>query len=105
MGVMMAKAMGNTVTVLSTSSSKETLAKRLGADNFVISRDQEEMKKLEGSLDLILDTVGADHDLPLDSLKTKGTIVVLGIVSKPFQVSQIRIHVPGRKNTCQIGPS
>ena len=40
----------------------------------------------EKSIDLLLDTVGADHELQLDMLRTKGTLVVLGIVSTPFQV-------------------
>ena len=46
------------------------------------------MKKAVGSLDIILDTIGADHELDpyLDLLKKNGIFVVLGIVSKPFQV-------------------
>ena len=88
MGVMMAKAMGNSVTVISTSSSKEELARRLGADQFIISKQSESMNTAGKSLDIVLDTVGADHDLMALTglLKKKGVLVVLGIVSKPFQV-------------------
>ena len=44
MGVMIAKAMGNNVTVISTSNSKEAMAKKLGADNYIISTNPDSMK-------------------------------------------------------------
>ena len=43
MGVLLAKSMGNHVTVISTSNKKEALAKQVGADNYVISKDEESM--------------------------------------------------------------
>ena len=88
MGVMMAKAMGNKVTVISTSDKKEVLAKKMGADHFVISKQPESMKTAKNSLDILLDTVGADHDIMtyFELMKKKGTVVVLGIVSSPFKV-------------------
>jgi len=93
MGVMMAKAMGNTVTVISTSNKKEALARKLGADNFVLSKQSESMKAGEKSLDILLDTVGADHDLMAFAglLKKKGKLVVLGIVATPFQVDSTKL--------------
>merc|ERR1711974_242595 len=63
MGVRLAKAMGNTVTAISSSPSKEAAAREIGADNFVVSTDSESMKTLAGSLDLILNTISANHDL------------------------------------------
>ena len=63
MGVRLAKAMGNTVTAISTSPSKEAAAREIGADNFVVSTDPESRKAAAGSLDLILNTVSADHDI------------------------------------------
>ena len=63
MGVMLAKAMGNTVTAISTSPSKEAAAREIGADNFVVSTDPDIMKNNAASLDLILNTVSADHDI------------------------------------------
>ena len=88
MGVMMAKAMGNKVTVISTSDKKETLAKKLGADHFVNSKQPDSMNIAKNSLDILLDTVGADHDIMtyFELMKKKGTFVVLGIVSSPFKV-------------------
>jgi len=91
MGVMLAKAMGNTVTAISTSPNKEAAAREIGADNFVVSSDPESMKKAAGSLDLILNTVSADHDLSsyLGLLARKGVIVQLGLVTSPHPVAQL----------------
>ena len=63
MGVRLAKAMGNTVTAISTSPHKEGVAREIGADNFVLSNDPASMATAAKSLDLILNTVSADHDL------------------------------------------
>ena len=63
MGVRIAKAMGNTVTAISTSPNKEAAAKEIGADHFVVSTDPDLMKGGADSLDLILNTVSADHDI------------------------------------------
>ena len=63
MGVRLAKAMGNTVTAISTSPNKEAAAREIGADNFVVSTDPDIMKNNAASLDLILNTVSADHDI------------------------------------------
>jgi len=91
MGVRLAKAMGNTVTAISTSPSKEAAAKEIGADRFVLSTDPESMKAASQSIDLILNTVSASHEashyLPL--LANKGTLVQLGLVLTPHQVNQM----------------
>ena len=73
MGVMLAKAMGNNVTVISTSNSKEALAKKLGADNYVISTNPDSMKEATKTLDLILSTISAPHEMMpyLNLLKLK----------------------------------
>ena len=63
MGVRIAKAMGNTVTAISTSPNKEAAAREIGADNFVVSTNQDSLKNNASSLDLILNTVSADHDI------------------------------------------
>ena len=90
---MLAKAMGNKVTVISTSNTKKDLANRMGADVFVNSKNPEDLQHAEKTLDILLNTVGADHQLPLGLLKKKGTLVVLGIVSQPFEVSNDRLLV------------
>src|SRR6201987_2569068 len=63
MGVKFAHALGAQTVVFSTSPSKKEDALRLGADEFVISRNADEMKKHAGSFDFILDCVSADHDI------------------------------------------
>merc|ERR1712179_659235 len=50
MGVRLVKAMGNTVTAISTSPNKEAAAKEIGADNFVVSTNPESMKSAAMSL-------------------------------------------------------
>ena len=88
MGVMIAKAMGNNVTVISTSNSKEAMAKKMGADNYIISTNPDSMKAGFKTLDLILSTISATHEVMpyLNLLKIKGTLVVLGAVAVPFKV-------------------
>ena len=75
MGVQLAKAMGNTVTAISTSPNKKEAAMEIGADNFVVSTSKESMAAAAGSLDLIINTVSAEFDvnlyLPLLVIKNK----------------------------------
>ncbi|KAK2354935.1 putative mannitol dehydrogenase [Trifolium repens] len=64
MAVKFAKAFGANVTVISTSPNKEKEAiEHLGADTFLISRDQDKMQAAVGTLDGIIDTVSAVHSL------------------------------------------
>jgi uncharacterized zinc-type alcohol dehydrogenase-like protein len=88
MGVKLAASMGAEVTVFSTSPSKEEDAKKLGAHNFVISKDESAMKALAGQFDFILDTVSASHDLNayLNLLKLNGAMVIVGVPDKPAEV-------------------
>ena len=91
MGVRLAKAMGNTVTAISTSPNKEAAAREIGADNFVVSTSPESMAAAAGSLDLILNTVAANHDLNtyLGLLAGGGVLVQLGLVLAPHSVNQV----------------
>ena len=88
MGAIMAKVMGNKVTVISTSNKKEDLSRNMGLDDYIVSKDPNSFKSAMKSMDIILDTIGADHEIQpyLEMLKKNGTFVVLGIVSKPFEV-------------------
>jgi len=98
MGVKLAVALGAEVTVLSTSPSKEEDAKRLGAHNFVFTRDEEQANKVTGSFDFILDTVAADHDYNfyLNMLKTKGVMVCVGLPHAPAEVPGFNLIFHGR---------
>ncbi|GAB3835404.1 NAD(P)-dependent alcohol dehydrogenase [Hymenobacter jeollabukensis] len=99
MGVKWGVAFGADVTVLSTSPSKEADAKALGAHHFVVTKDEEQLKAVQGSFDYILDTVAADHDLPmyLSLLKTNGTHILVGAPPKPLEVPAFAL-IPGRKS-------
>jgi len=81
MGVKLAKAMGMKVTVLSHSPSKRDDAMRLGADEFLVTKDAEVFTKNAGRFDLIIDTVSAPHDFNdyLGLLKRDSTMVLVGI--------------------------
>ncbi|MBA3335203.1 MAG: NAD(P)-dependent alcohol dehydrogenase [Acidobacteria bacterium] len=89
MGVKLAASMGAEVTVFSTSPSKEQDAKNLGAHNFVVSKEPENMKPLKGKFDFILDCVSANHDLAvyLNLLKFNGAMVLVGAPEKPAEVN------------------
>ncbi len=88
MGVKLAVSMGADVTVFSTSPSKEEDARKLGAHDFVVSKEPENMKRLAGQFDFILDCVSAPHDLNayLNLLKLNGAMVLVGVPEKPAEV-------------------
>jgi D-arabinose 1-dehydrogenase-like Zn-dependent alcohol dehydrogenase len=62
MGVRIAKAMGCSVTALSRLEAKRALATECGADAFISSDDAAAMAAAAGTLDLVLNTIPADHD-------------------------------------------
>jgi uncharacterized zinc-type alcohol dehydrogenase-like protein len=88
MGVKLAVSMGADVTVLSTSPSKEQDARELGAHNFVVTKNPENLRPLAGTFDFILDTVSATHDLNvyLNLLGFNGAMVVVGIPTTPAEI-------------------
>ncbi|MFB0833249.1 NAD(P)-dependent alcohol dehydrogenase [Arthrobacter halodurans] len=86
MAVKIAKAMGATVTVFTTSEGKRGAARGLGADRVVVSRDEAAMGEVAESLHLILDTVAAPHELGpyFSALRRDGTLVQLGLPAEPM---------------------
>jgi alcohol dehydrogenase (NADP+) len=89
MAVKIAHALEAHVVVFTTSPSKKDDALRLGADEVVISRHANEMKKRSGSFDFILDAVSADHDINayIDLLRRDGTLTLVGAPEKPLAVT------------------
>jgi uncharacterized zinc-type alcohol dehydrogenase-like protein len=81
MALKLAKALGAHVTLFTRSSGKEE-ARRLGADNIVLSTDKGQMAAVNSRFDLIIDTVPYAHDLNhyLPSLSLNGTLVLLGFL-------------------------
>jgi uncharacterized zinc-type alcohol dehydrogenase-like protein len=89
MGVKFAHAFGAHVVVFTTSPKKKEDALLLGADEVVLSRNADEMRKHAGSFDFILDAVSADHDINayINMLRRDGNITLVGAPEKPLAVS------------------
>ena len=89
MAVKIASALGAEVVLFTTSPGKEADAKRFGAHDVVLSRDEEAMKKHANSLDFIIDTVSANHDLNayLNLLRRDGTLTLVGLPPEPAPVA------------------
>lgn len=86
--VKLAVSMGADVTVFSTSPSKEEDARKLGAHNFVVTREAANMKPLAGKYDFILDCVSAPHDfnMYLALLGREGVMTLVGAPEKPAEI-------------------
>jgi uncharacterized zinc-type alcohol dehydrogenase-like protein len=93
MGVKFAHAFGAHVVLFTTSPNKAADAKRLGADEVVVSKNADEVQKHAGSFDFILDAVSADHDINayLGLLKRNGTLTLVGAPEKPLPVSAFNL--------------
>ncbi len=89
MGLKFAHAMGAHVVQFTTSESKAADARRLGADEVVLSKDGSAMARHAGSLDFILDCVSATHDLNayLNLLRLDGTLCLVGLPQHPQAVA------------------
>lgn len=85
MAVKFAHAFGAHTVLFTTSPGKTEDAKRLGADEVVISRDPEQMRQHMASFDFILNTVAAPHDLDqyLMLLKRDGSMCLVGVPDHP----------------------
>ena len=89
MAVKFANAFGARVVLFTTSPNKATDALRLGAQEVVISRNEQEMNKHLNSFDFILDAVSAEHDINvyLRLLKRDGTLALVGAPEKALPIS------------------
>ena len=85
MGVKIAHALGAHVVLFTTSAGKVEDGRRLGADEVVISKDAQQMAAHANTLDFILNTVAAPHDLDayLQLLKHDGTMTLVGAPAEP----------------------
>ena len=99
MGVKLAKAFGAHVVVFTHSSNKVKDALRLGADEVVNSRNEDEMKSHLNSFHFILDTVAAQHDINayLVLLKRDGTLTQVGVPAEPLSI-EVGSLIFGRRN-------
>jgi uncharacterized zinc-type alcohol dehydrogenase-like protein len=85
MALKLAHAMGAHVVLFTTSSGKIEDAKRLGADEVILSKDNDELQKHASSFDFILNTVAVPHNLDVftNLLKRDGTMCLVGLPAVP----------------------
>jgi alcohol dehydrogenase (NADP+) len=91
MGVKIAHALGAHVVLFTTSPKKIEDGKRLGADEVCVSTDPDQMAARAGTLDFILNTVAAPHQLDpyLQLLKRDGTMTLVGAPADPHPASEV----------------
>lgn len=82
MGIKFAHAMGAHTVMITTSPDKSEDAKKLGADEVLISKDEQQMKDHAGSFDFLLNTIPVGHDMNpyVSLLKRDATMVLVGAV-------------------------
>jgi uncharacterized zinc-type alcohol dehydrogenase-like protein len=99
MGVKIAHALGAHVVLFTTSPGKKDDARRLGADEVVVSRSQIEMDKHLNSFHFILDTVSAAHDVNpyLTLLRRDGTLTLVGAPEKDPTVTPFNLIMKRRQ--------
>jgi len=102
MGLKFAHSFGAHAVQLTTSLKKKDDALKLGADEVIVSTDENAMKAHAGTFDFILDTASAPHALEpyLALLKQDGTLTMVGLPEKPptlhpFNLITKRISVAG----------
>src|SRR6476469_7627993 len=98
MAVKFAHAFGAHTVVFTTSPNKKEDALRLGADEVVVSKNANQMKKHAGSFDFILDAVAADHDINayINLLGVDGNLTLVGAPAEPLDVPAFSLIVRRR---------
>jgi uncharacterized zinc-type alcohol dehydrogenase-like protein len=83
MGIKFAKAFGAHVVMITTSPEKAKDARRLGADDVLVSRDTAAMDQKAASFDFLLNTIPVGHDLNpyLALLKRDRSMVLVGALT------------------------
>jgi uncharacterized zinc-type alcohol dehydrogenase-like protein len=91
MGVKLAHAMKAEVVMITTSPEKAEDAKKLGADEVLISKDEIAMKAAQNSFDFLLNTIPVGHDVDpyMNLLKRDGTMIIVGAIEQLKKVNGI----------------
>jgi alcohol dehydrogenase (NADP+) len=102
MAVKFAAAFGAEVSLFSQSPSKAADATRLGAHQFILSSDANQMKKYMGYFDLILNCISAPYSYKsyLDLLRLDGKLIIVGLppenqILDPFAMIKNRRSIMG----------
>lgn len=98
MALLFARAWGCEVAAFTSSDAKRDEAIKLGADHVASSKDAASIKKLAGSLDLVIVTVNVplDWDAILSTLAPNGRLHVVGAVLEPIPVNAFSLIVGQR---------
>ncbi len=93
MALKFAHAFGAQVTQFTTTRGKEADARRLGADDVVVTREPGALEPLESSFHFLIDTVSGEHDLNdyLKLLRRNGTMVLVGAPEHPSPVEAFSV--------------
>lgn len=104
MAVKFAVAMGAKVTVISQTTRKMSDAKKMGANNLIAITDKDSLKKVAGTIDVMINTVsaGLDWNELLGLLGLDGALVVVGIPTEAIPVHAFSLLM-GRKNLTGSG--
>ncbi|GIM96304.1 NAD(P)-dependent alcohol dehydrogenase [Paractinoplanes toevensis] len=96
--------LGAEVVQFTRTMDKAAEALALGADDVVLSTDQQQMAAQKGRFDLIIDTVGAPHFLEpyLAVLAMDGTLCIVGIPEGDLTVKPLSL-IQGAKNIAGAG--
>ncbi|AMA43907.1 NAD(P)-dependent alcohol dehydrogenase [Piscirickettsia salmonis] len=96
MGVKLASAMGAHVVMITTSPEKGEDAKRLGASDVLVSKNEEQMSAHVGTFDFLLNTIPVAHNIDpyVPLLKLGKTMAVVG--ATPIELNTMGL-VFGRK--------
>jgi uncharacterized zinc-type alcohol dehydrogenase-like protein len=83
MGVKLGVALGADVTMITTTPSKGQDARELGASDFIISTDAEQMRAAATRFDFILNTIPVSHEIDgyLQLLGRAGRMVIVGALT------------------------
>ncbi|SFU37198.1 uncharacterized zinc-type alcohol dehydrogenase-like protein [Pustulibacterium marinum] len=99
MGIKFAHAIGAHVVMITRSPGKADDAKMLGADEVLISTDEEQMKKHANSFDFLLNTVPVGHDVnPYVTLMKRDTTMAMVGAIEPLDAVHGGLLVSKRKN-------
>ncbi len=100
MAIKLAHALGAHVVLFTTSPSKKADALALGADEVVISKDADAMAARANTLDYIINTVAAPHNLDpfIASLKRDGVMTLVGAPAEAHPSPNVFGLIMGRRS-------
>ena len=99
MGIKLAHAMGAKTVMITTSPGKAADALRLGANEVLISTDEQAMLAMANQFDFLLNTIPVSHDFNayMSLLKVDGTMCIVGAIG-PNAPLNTRPMILGRRN-------